>query len=177
VHNKNEAILAAIRQGAISPTELFSLDELAELFCSLSPDMLRRIAHAVRQELEHWYLLGEDKQIICTDRKQASILTKTERNILILCARGLPNAEIADRLFITRGTVKTLVNRAWTKLGASNRAEAVIFALKQREITICDICSPNEVAKDLTMLGAETIERMAQLLNQKLVQEQIPTGS
>ena len=175
--NKNEAIVFAIKRGAISPTEFFSLDELAELFCSVSPDVLRRIAELVRQKLEHGHLPETDEQIVCTERRQDTILTKSERDVLILAGRGLTNKEIAYRLCLANGTVRVFLNRAWTKLGASNRAEAVVLALKQREISVDEINSLSEIVQYFAPSGAESVERMAQLLNQKLRQEHIHTGS
>ena len=176
-HNKNEAIVSAMKRGAISPTEVFSLDELAELFCSFSPDMLRRIAQLVRQKLEYGHLLENDDQIIYTERRQDTILTKSERDVLILAGRGLTNKEIADRLCLANGTVRVFLNRAWTKLGASNRSEAVILALKQREISGDEIAPLNEIVQYFAPSGAESLEKMAQLLSQKLGQEHIRTGS
>jgi DNA-binding CsgD family transcriptional regulator len=143
----------------------------------LSPDMLRRIAYLVRQELEHGHPPEKDEQIICPDRRQDTILTKRERDVLILSVRGLTNIEIADRLYISISAVRTFLNRACTKLGASKRSDAVVLALKQRELSVGEILSLNEVVQGLAPLGAESVEKMAQLLNQKLGQEPIPTGS
>ena len=176
-HNRIEAIFFAMRRGEISLSEVYSLDELAEILSSLSPDMLIRIAHLVRQELEHGHLPGKDEQIICTDRRQDTALTKRERDVLILAGRGLTNIEIADRLYISIGAVRTFLNRACTKLGARKRSDAVVSALKQREISVGEILSLNEVVQGLAPVGAESLEKMAQLLNQKLGQEPIPTGS
>jgi DNA-binding CsgD family transcriptional regulator len=176
-HNRNEAVLLALIRGDIRINELYSLDELTEILSSLSPDTLRRIAHLVHQELEHGHLPGKDEQIILSDRRQKSILTRRERDVLILACRGLTNKEIADRLYISISAVKTFLNRAGTKLGACKRDNAVVLALKQREISVGDILSLNEVVQGLAPLGSESIEKMAQLLNQKLGQEPIPTGS
>ena len=175
-HNRVEAIFLAIRRGEISLNEVYSLDELTEILSSLSPDALRRIAHLVRQELEHGHPPGEDKQIICTDRRQDTTLTKRERDVLILACRGLTNKGIADRLCISSSAVRTFLNRACTKLGARRRADAVVLALKQREIGVGEITSLDEVVQGLAPLGAEFVEKMAQLLNQKLGQEPVPTG-
>ena len=176
-HNRIEAIFFAMKRGEISLDEVYSLDELAEILSSLSPDMLRRIAHLVRQELKHGHLPGEDEQIICTDRRQDTTLTRREREVLILAGRGLTNMEIADRLYISISAVRTFLNRACTKLGARKRADAVVLALKQGEIGVGEITSLNEVVQGLAPLGAESVEKIAQLLNQKLGQELIPTGS
>ncbi len=55
-------------------------------------------------------------------------LTAREREVLELIAAGLTNEEIAAKLVVTAGTVKTHVNHIYFKLELRNRAEAVIFA-------------------------------------------------
>ena len=176
-HNRIEAIFFAMKRGEISLNEVYSLDEIAEILSSLSPDMLRRIAYLVRQELEYGHLPEKDEQIIPTDRRQDTTLTKRERDVLILAGRGLTNMEIADRLYISISAVRTFLNRACTKLGARKRADAVVLALKQREISVGEITSLNEVVQGLAPLGAESVEKMAQLRNQKFGREPVPTGS
>ena len=176
-HNRIEAIFFAMRRGEISLNEVYSMDELAEILSSLSPDMLRRIAHLVRQELEYGHFPEKDEQIISTDRRRDTILTRRERDVIILAGRGLTNVEIADRLYISLSAVRTFLNRACTKLGARRRADAVVLALKQREIGVGEITSLDEVVQGLAPLGAESLEKMAKLRNRKLGQEPIPNGS
>jgi DNA-binding NarL/FixJ family response regulator len=176
-HNRIEALFFAMRRGEISLNEFYSLDELAEILSPLGPDMLIRIAHLVRQELDNGHLSVEDEQIILTDRRQDGMLPKRERDVLILAGRGLTNREIADRLCISIGSVRIFLYRACTKLGAHKRYDAVVLALKQSEIGVGEIFSLNEMVQLLAPLGAESVEKMAQLLNQKLGQEPVPSSS
>jgi DNA-binding NarL/FixJ family response regulator len=52
-------------------------------------------------------------------------LSPREREVLKLVAAGATNAQVAEQLGIGRESVKTLVSRAFAKLGATKRAEAV----------------------------------------------------
>jgi DNA-binding NarL/FixJ family response regulator len=55
-------------------------------------------------------------------------LTEREREILVAVAHGLSNREIATRLHMSYGTVKTHVSHVLTKLGARDRAQLVMLA-------------------------------------------------
>jgi predicted ATPase/DNA-binding CsgD family transcriptional regulator len=57
-------------------------------------------------------------------------LTPTERQVVRLVAEGLTNPGIADRLFISRATVKTHLAHVFTKLDVINRAQLVALATR-----------------------------------------------
>lgn len=59
-------------------------------------------------------------------------LTNREREVLTLMVEGLTNPKIAERLFITRSTARAHVSNILSKLGVSNRSEAVVLALRER---------------------------------------------
>ncbi len=60
-----------------------------------------------------------------TARQQTLGITARELEILTLVARGLSNREIATQLFVSENTVKTHCSRAFDKLGAARRTQAV----------------------------------------------------
>lgn len=59
-------------------------------------------------------------------------LTEREKEVLALMAQGLNNLEIADRLIVSRSTVKFHVSSVLAKLCATSRTEAVAFALQNQ---------------------------------------------
>lgn len=62
------------------------------------------------------------------------VLTPREIEVLILLARGLSNAEIAQALVISEATAKTHVGHILTKLNLRDRAQAIVLAYESRLI-------------------------------------------
>ena len=59
-------------------------------------------------------------------------LTKRETEVVSLLAEGCSNAEIAQRLYISRRTAEHHVARILAKLGLRSRAEVAAYALRER---------------------------------------------
>lgn len=177
-HNRIEAVFFALMRREIRLNDAYSLEEIAEIFRAMCPEMSSRIMSFMREETEHVNLPEENEEIIDTDRedkRQNVILTNCERDVLVLTARGLTNREIADKLYISTHSVKTYLYRVCTKLGARKRAEAVILALKRGETSIDEMFTLDELLQPFTSLEAESLEKVVQLLSQKHEQEPLPT--
>ena len=122
----DEYVFEALRAGASGfalksrpPEELLSgIRTVAAGEALLAPSVTRRL-------IAHF-----------TDRCQAAAktpwgldeLTDREREVLVLVARGLSNAELAMTLHVTLPTAKTHVSRLLTKLGARDRTQLAILA-------------------------------------------------
>ncbi len=126
----DEYVYAALRVGAsgfllkdAEPAALLSaIRVVAAGDAVIAPGVTRRLlttyahrlpAPAVRSPAEHPLL---------------EQLTARECDVLLLVARGLSNAEIAQQLVVTEATVKTHVRRILAKLDLRDRVQIVVFA-------------------------------------------------
>jgi DNA-binding NarL/FixJ family response regulator len=176
-HNRIEVVFFAMKRGALSLHEIFSLDELAELLTSLGPESVGTIAKLVSQKAKYGRLPTDEKQILNLGGKQDTILTKREQDVLILVAHGLTNEEIADKLCTSTSTVRTFLYQACAKLEARNRAQAFISAVKQRAINVGEVFSLDELVELLSSLGPQSVNTIARLLSQNVERERLPSGN
>lgn len=123
---QDDYVFGAIRAGASGfllkrtrPEELIAaIHTVANGDALLSPSVTRRVIDRMAQsptpELAQHAGLAQ--------------LTRREREVLGLIARGLSNREIANELVIEESTIRTHVKRILLKLGLRDRIQAVIFA-------------------------------------------------
>lgn len=123
----DEYVYAALRAGAsgfmlknCSPTQLVeAIRTIATGDAMLAPSITRRLIQAFTE--------GAPPPVSPPSPGLAD-LTSREREVLVLVARGLSNAQIAAELGLTEANVKSRVNRVLTRLGLDNRVQAALLA-------------------------------------------------
>jgi len=122
----DEYVLEALRAGASGfvlkdtpPTRLAEAVRLVAVGeALLAPSVTRRLVeHYIRQPSPDQNMAG-----------RLAELTQRELETLRLVARGLSNAQIAQRQFVSEATVKTHVSHILTKLDLRDRVQAVVLA-------------------------------------------------
>lgn len=83
---------------------------------------------------------GEIFENISTARATKINLTPRESQLVVLLAQGLRNKEIGSCLGISEGTVRIYLSKLFVKVGARDRLELAVFALKN---TFCGQASWN----------------------------------
>ena len=94
------------------------------------------LAPAVTRRLIERYMNRPPPDTVRRDRFAA--LTDREHEVLELLTRGLSNAEIGERLFLSEATVKTPVTRVLGKLGVRDRVQAVVLAYESGLVAPAD---------------------------------------
>jgi NarL family two-component system response regulator LiaR len=121
-YKEDDLVQGALKAGAISYLlKNVTADELADAI---------RGAHAGRSTLA-----PEAAQVLikaATEPAQDEGLTTRELEILRLMVHGDSNPDIAEKLFVSRSTVKFHVSNILMKLGTSTRTEAVAVAMQRR---------------------------------------------
>ncbi|MFD7159982.1 response regulator [Kribbella sp. NPDC059898] len=127
-YDLDEYVLAAVRAGAggfllkDAPPE----DMLAAIRTVHAGDAV--LAASTTRRLLDQLLERVEPAVDPAAARAVDGLTAREREVLVSIARGWSNAEIAERLTVSAGTVKTHVSSVLAKLGIRDRVQAVVFA-------------------------------------------------
>ena len=121
-YKEDDLVQGALKAGAISYLlKNVTADELASAI---------RAAYAGRPTLA-----PEAAQVLikaATESPEEDGLTRRELEILKLMVAGQSNPDIAEKLFVSRSTIKFHVSNILMKLGAATRTEAVAIALQRK---------------------------------------------
>lgn len=98
------------------------------LLKDVEPDILLNAIHVVHSEQEY---IPHKVAAKLVQRMNHPELSQRELEVLQLVAQGMSNLEIGVALNISEGTVKSNINRIFGKLGAKDRTQATIIALKR----------------------------------------------
>jgi DNA-binding NarL/FixJ family response regulator len=126
----DEYAYGALRAGASGfllkdappPDMLSAIRAVATGDAVVAPSVTRRLLSQFARHLP-----GPEAPLDRADSRVES-LTPRERELLVEVARGLSNAEIAERLILSEATVKTHVGSILNKLGLRDRVQIVVFA-------------------------------------------------
>lgn len=123
----DEYVYTALRSGASGfiLKDTLAADLLSAIRAVARGDAI--VAPAVTKRLIERHI-GSSRDPLPRSLADLRHLTDREREVLQLIARGLSNAEIADHLFLTEGTVKGHVSRILTKLDLRDRVQGVVLA-------------------------------------------------
>lgn len=78
------------------------------------------------------------QQLAAPDTSIASQLSEREKEVLGLLAKGLSNAEIAARIYLSEGTVRNYVSSIFEKLGVDDRTQAAVLAIRYGLATLSE---------------------------------------
>lgn len=95
------------------------------------------ISRAIATVAKGGFYLDSEVAAAVGDREfTPEALSAREREVLILASKGLSSKEVAARLFISERTVQTHLASIYDKLGAKNKTEALLLALKYGVVTL-----------------------------------------
>ena len=111
--------------------DVFRAIEEGALGYVMKESPIETIGAAIRSAMAGEVFMTEEVRRIYETRKGAKGLSVREAEALKIAATGANNKEIAQQLGLSENSVKMFLKRAFFKLGASNRAEAVQLAVRR----------------------------------------------
>jgi DNA-binding NarL/FixJ family response regulator len=120
----DESVLGALRAGARGYlTKDAGADDIHAAIRAVA-----RGEAALDPSVQHHVIAALSEPQAAAEPELPDELTPREAEVLKLIAEGLTNGEIADRLVVSAATVKSHVNHIFAKIGARDRAQAVVYA-------------------------------------------------
>ncbi|MEI7847108.1 MAG: response regulator transcription factor [Chloroflexota bacterium] len=129
-YSDGDRILTAIKAGAIG--YLVKDNSPQDIFYAVRNAYQGKPTLSTRTELSLFHEI-QDKKPVPSSRDQ---LTTREIDILRFVALGMKYAEIAKEICVTEGTVRSHMSNLSKKLGFENRAQAVVYAIRNGLIDI-----------------------------------------
>ena len=111
--------------------DVFRAIEEGALGYVMKESEIATITSAIRAAYAGEVFMTDEVRRIYETRKGAKGLSSREVQVLALAAKGDANKDIATKLDLSENSVKMFMKRAFFKLGASNRAEAVQLAVRR----------------------------------------------
>ena len=111
--------------------DVFRAIEEGALGYVMKESEIETITLAIRAAHAGEVFMTDEVRRIYETRKGAKGLSTRETQVLALAARGDANKDIAAKLGLSENSVKMFMKRAFFKLGAANRAEAVQLAVRR----------------------------------------------
>ena len=111
--------------------DVFRAIEEGALGYVMKESEIETITLAIRAAHAGAVFMTDEVRRIYETRKGAKGLSTRETQVLALAARGDANKDIAAKLGLSENSVKMFMKRAFFKLGAANRAEAVQLAVRR----------------------------------------------
>ncbi|MBN1580925.1 MAG: response regulator transcription factor [Anaerolineae bacterium] len=135
-YNEDEWILDAIRSGAAgyllkgTPREslIEAIKGTAQGHTHVDPAIAGKLFDQIAQ-----------RSAPPADTSILQALSERELEVLRLLARGLSNAEIADQLYLSQGTVRNYVSAILAKLDVADRTQAAVLALRYGLVDLSEL--------------------------------------
>lgn len=121
-YKRREYVIGLLREGA---SGYVVKDDAPEVLAKA----IREVAQG-REWISHQVAHILLKSMRQDGESRLSQLTPREMDVLILMARGMRNSDIAEKLILTKQTVKNYTRKVYNKLGVDTRVEAVLYAIK-----------------------------------------------
>ncbi len=123
-------VVRTIHKNVYEPHHLFILKTVGNFVVrTLALNKLYQGTHATGQGTQKEWRWNKEECLSASSKKAFSLLTKREKDVLLLMVAGRQNKEIALELFVSPGTIKTHTLNIYQKMDVANRCSAIMKAM------------------------------------------------